>query len=138
MQSPFLLPQMRGHARWTGRMRNIAVYRKPCGNGGGGIRIVSQPVPLVFCFETAGHLMDAAARAVCTLHVLSSAVMRVGRRFFLSVTVRLSERIEARCLFSEYGRYIGAGWCLAAYAAEQADRCIPNAVERIGETIRKR
>lgn len=82
--------------------------------------------------------MDAAARAVSALHVLSSVVMRVGRRFLLSVTVRFSERMEARCLFSEYGRYVGTGRCLAAYAAERADRCIPNAVERIGEIMRKR
>ena len=119
-------------------MRKMTVCRKPRGNGGGRIRILSPPVPLVFCFETAGHLLDAAARAVHTLHVLSSAAMRIGRRFFLSVTVRFAERIAARSLFSEYGRYIGAGKCLAACAAERADRYIPDAVARMGMAIIKR
>ena len=119
-------------------MRKILVCRNPRGNGGGHIRIVSPPVPLVFCFETAGHLLDAAERAVHTLHVLSSAAMRIGKCFFLSVTVRFSERIEARSLFSEYGRYIGAGRCFAACAAERADSYIPDAVARIGVATRKR
>ena len=82
--------------------------------------------------------MDAAERAVCVLHVLSSAAVRIGRRFFLCVTVRFSERIAARSLFSEYGRYIGAGRCLAAYVTEQADRYIPDAVARIGTSMLRR
>ena len=70
---------------------------------------ISPPVPLTFCFETVGHLMDAVERAVHTLHVLSSALGRIGSRFFLCVTVRFSERIAARSLFTEYGEYVGAG-----------------------------
>lgn len=107
------------------------------GNGGGRIRILSPPVPLVFCFETAGYLMDAAERAIHTLHVLSSAAGRIGSRFFLCVTVRFSERIAARSLFSEYGRYIGAGRCLAAYIEEQAESWIEDAVARIGISIKR-
>ena len=94
--------------------------------GGGGIRIVSPPVPLTFCFETVGHLMDAVERAVHTLHVLSSALGRIGSRFFLCVTVRFSERIAARSLFTEYGEYVGAG-----YIAERAETFIPNAAARM-------
>ena len=45
--------------------------------------------------------MDAVERAVHTLHVLSSALGRIGSRFFLCVTVRFSERIAARSLFTE-------------------------------------
>jgi hypothetical protein len=89
-------------------------------------------VPFVFCFETAEHLMDAAERAAGSLNVLSSAAGRLGSRFFLCVTVRFSERIAARGLFSEYGRYIGAGEYLAAYIAEQAEKHIPNVVMKIG------
>ena len=91
--------------------------------GGGGIRIVSPPVPLTFCFETVGHLMDAVERAVHTLHVLSSALGRIGRRF--------SERIAARSLFTEYGEYVGAGALTAAYIAERAETFIPNAAARM-------
>lgn len=104
---------------------------------GGRIRILSPPAPFVFCFESAAHLMDAAERAIRTLHVMSSTVGRVGDVFFLCVTVCFSERIVARGLFSEYGSYIGAGEYLAAYVTEQADKCIPNAVVRIGEAIKK-
>ena len=93
--------------------------------GGGGIRIVSPPVPLTFCFETVGHLMDAVERAVHTLHVLSSALGRIGSRFFLCVTVRFSERIAARSLFTEYGALT------AAYIAERAETFIPNAAARM-------
>ena len=99
--------------------------------GGGGIRIVSPPVPLTFCFETVGHLMDAVERAVHTLHVLSSALGRIGSRFFLCVTVRFSERIAARSLFTEYGEYVGAGALTAAYIAERAETFIPNAAARM-------
>ena len=81
--------------------------------------------------------MDAAERATRTLHVLSSSAGRIGSCFFLCVTVCFSERIAARGLFSEYGRYIGAGEYLAAYIAEQAEKYIPNAVARIAEAIRK-
>lgn len=119
-------------------MRKMTLCRKPRRNGGGRIRILSPPVPLVFCFETAGYLMDAAERAIHTLHILSSAAVRIGGRFFLCVTVRFSERIAARSLFSEYGRYIGAGRYLAAYIMERADRYIPDAVARIGASIIKR
>ena len=118
-------------------VRKITVSRKPRGNGGGHIRIVSPPVPFVFCFETAAQLLDAAERAMRTLQVISSAAMRIGRCFFLSVTVRFSERIAARSLFSEYGRYIGAGWCFAACAAERADSYIPDAVARMGMAMIK-
>ena len=79
------------------------------GKWGGTIRILSPPVPFAFCFESVGHLMDAVGRAVHTLHVLSSALGRIGSRFFLCVTVRFSERIAARSLFSEYGVFVGAG-----------------------------
>ena len=94
--------------------------------GGGGIRIVSPPVPLTFCFETVGHLMDAVERAVHTLHVLSSALGRIGSR-----TVRFSERIAARSLFTEYGEYVGAGALTAAYIAERAETFIPNVAARM-------
>ena len=87
------------------------------GKGGGGIRIVSPPVPLTFCFETVGHLMDALGR--------------IGSRFFLCVTVRFSERIAARSLFTEYGEYVGAGALTAAYIAERAETFIPNAAARM-------
>ena len=66
-------------------------------------------------------LMDAVERAVHTLHVLSSALGRIGSRFFLCVTVRFSERIAARSLFTEYGEYVGAGALTAAYIAERAE-----------------
>ena len=127
-----------GHARRAGSTRKMTLCRELPRNGGGRIRILSPPVPLLFCFEAAGDMMNAAERAVCTLQVLSSFAVRIGRCFFLCVTVRYSERIAARCLFSEYGTYIGAGRCLAAYAAEQAERYIPDAVAQIGTSIIKR
>ena len=80
-------------------------------------------MPLTFCFETVGHLMDAVERAVHTLHVLSSALGRIGSRFFLCVT--------ARSLFTEYGEYVGAGTLTAAYIAERAETFIPNAAARM-------
>lgn len=104
---------------------------------GDRIRILSSPVPLAFCFESLGHLMDAVSRAVHTLHVLSSALGRIGSRFFLCVTVQFSERIAARCLFTEYGRYLGAGHVLAVYIAEHADVCIPDAVARMGRYFKR-
>ena len=104
---------------------------------GGCIRIVSPPVPFIFCFETAEHLIDAAERANCILHVLYSSAGRINSCFFLCVTVRFSERIAARGLFSEYGRYIGSGEYLAAYIAEQAEKYIPNAVAQIAGAIKK-
>lgn len=85
-------------------------------------------MPLTFCFETVGHLMDAVEH---TLHVLSSALGRIGSRFFLCVTVRFSERIAARSLFTEYGEYVGAGALTAAYIAERAETFIPNAAARM-------
>lgn len=94
-------------------------------------------MPLVFCFDCAGDMLDAMERAVDVLHVTSSSVSRLGRGFILCVTVRLSERIAARSLFTEYGAYIGAGRCLAAYASEQTDCFIPDAVARIGNAIKK-
>ena len=75
--------------------------------------------------------MDAVERAVHTLHVLSSALGRIGSRFFLCVTVRFSERIAARSLFTEYGEYVGAGALTAAYIAERAETFIPNAAARM-------
>ena len=75
--------------------------------------------------------MDAVERAVHTLHVLSSALGRIGSRFFLCVTVRFSERIAARSLFTEYGEYVGAGVLTAAYIAERAETFIPNAAARM-------
>ena len=66
-------------------------------------------------------MMDAVERAVHTLHVLSSALGRIGSRFFLCVTVRFSERIAARSLFTEYGEYVGTGVLTAAYIAERAE-----------------
>ena len=87
--------------------------------GGGGIRIVSPPVPLTFCFETVGHLMDAVERAVHTLHVLSSALGRIGSRFFLCVTVRFSERIAARSRDEADWRAVideAAPWAEASFA----------------------
>ena len=74
--------------------------------------------------------MDAVERAVHTLHVLSSALGRIGSRFFLCVTVRFSERIAARSLFT-YGAYVGAGALTAAYIAERAETFIPNAAARM-------
>ena len=71
--------------------------------------------------------MDAVERAVHTLHVLSSALGRIGSRFFLCVTVRFSER----SLFTEYGEYVGAGALTAAYIAERAETFIPNAAARM-------
>ena len=96
--------------------------------GGGGIRIVSPPVPLTFCFETVGHLMDAVERAVHTLHVLSSALGRIG---VTPVSPGQWERIAARSLFTEYGEYVGAGALTAAYIAERAETFIPNAAARM-------
>lgn len=129
-----------GQAQVKSDARKMGLCRKLCemygGSGGGCIRILSPPVPFVFCFETAGHLMDAAGRAVGSLTVLSSAAGRIGSCFFLCVTVRFSERIAARGLFSEYGRYIGAGEYLAAYIMEQAEKHIPDAVARIGDAIK--
>lgn len=55
----------------------------------------------------------------------------IGSRFFLCVTVRFSERIAARSLFTEYGEYVGAGVLTAAYIAERAETFIPNAAARI-------
>ena len=101
-----------GQAQVKSDARKMGLCRKLCemygGSGGGCIRILSPPVPFVFCFETAGHLMDAAGRAVGSLTVLSS----------------------------EYGRYIGAGEYLAAYIMEQAEKHIPDAVARIGDAIK--
>ena len=81
--------------------------------------------------------MNAAERAICTLQVLSSSAGRVDSCFFLCVTVRFSERIAARGLFSEYGEYIGSGEYLAAHIAEQAEKYIPNAVAQIAGAIKK-
>lgn len=94
-------------------------------------------MPLAFCFESVGHLMDAVGRAVHTLHVLSSALGRIGSHFFLCVTVRFSERIAARSLFSEYGQYVGAGRLLSAYIGEHADTLVPDAVARMGRYIKR-
>lgn len=105
------------------------------GKWGGTIRILSPPVPFVFCFESVGHLMDAVGRAVHTLHVLSSALGRIGSRFFLCVTVRFSERIAARSLFSEYGVFVGAGRLVASYIGEHADAFIPDAVAKMGRYL---
>ena len=102
---------------------------------GDRIRILSSPVPLAFCFESLGHLMDAVSRAVHTLHVLSSALGRIGSRFYLCVTVRYSERIAARSLFSEYGQYVSAGRYLSACIAEHAESFIPDAVARMGRYL---
>lgn len=107
------------------------------GKWGGIIRILSPPVPLAFCFESVGHLMDAVGRAIHTLHVLSSALGRIGSRFFLCVTVRFSERIAARSLFSEYGVFVGAGRLVAAYIGEHADMFIPDAVARMGRYLQR-
>ena len=49
----------------------------------------------------------------------------------LCVTVRFSERIAARSLFTEYGEYVGAGVLTAAYIAERAETFIPNAAARM-------
>ena len=57
--------------------------------------------------------MDAVERAVHTLHVLSSALGRIGSRF------------------TEYGEYVGAGALTAAYIAERAETFIPNAAARM-------
>lgn len=92
---------------------------------------------MTFCFASAGHLMDAVERAVRTLHVLTSALWRIGSRFFLCVTVRFSERIAARSLFSEYGSFLGAGCLLAAHYAEQAETYIPDAAARMGVYLKK-
>lgn len=81
--------------------------------------------------------MDAVERAFRTLQVLSSSAGRIGSCFFLCVTVCFSERIAARGLFSEYGRYIGSGEYFAAYIAEQAEKYIPNAVAQIAGAIKK-
>ncbi len=97
-----------------------------------GIRILSPPVPLAFCFDSVNSLMDAVGRAVRTLHVLSSAMARIGSRFFLCVTVRFSERIAARSLFSEYGTYVGAGRFTPAYLSEHGDLFVPDAVRKMG------
>ncbi len=105
------------------------------GKWGGTIRILSPPVPFAFCFESVGHLMDAVGRAVHTLHVLSSALGRIGSRFFLCVTVRFSERIAARSLFSEYGVFVGAGRLVASYIGEHADAFIPDAVAKMGRYL---
>lgn len=102
---------------------------------GGTIRILSQPVPLAFCFDGLAQVMDAVARAVRTVTVLSSALARIGSRFFLCVTVRFSERLTARGLFSEYGWHIGAGALTAAYIAEHADAFFPDAVARMGRYL---
>ncbi len=96
------------------------------------IRILSPPVPLAFCFDSVNGLMDAVGRAVRTLHVLSSAMARIGSRFFLCVTVRFSERIAARSLFSEYGVFVGAGRFMPAYLLEHADLFVPDAVRKMG------
>lgn len=102
---------------------------------GGTIRIVSPPVPLAFCFDSIGPVLDAVARAVHTLRVLSSALSRIGNHFFLCITVRFTERIAARSLFSEYGYFIGAGRFLRAYISEHGDLVIPDAVARMGRYL---
>lgn len=94
-------------------------------------------MPLAFCFETVGHLMDAVGRAARTLHVLSSALGRIGSRFFLCVTVRFSERIAARSLFTEYGTFVGAGRFTASCIGERADVFIPDAVARMGKYLNR-
>lgn len=76
--------------------------------------------------------MDAVGRAVRSLHVLSSAMARIGSRFFLCVTVRFSERIAARSLFSEYGAGISAGVFTCAYLREHGDLFVPDAVRKMG------
>ena len=67
--------------------------------------------------------------------VLSSALGRIGSRFFLCVTVRFSERIAARSLFSEYGVLVGAGRLVASYIGEHADAFIPDAVAKMGRYL---
>lgn len=121
-------------------MRKMTLCREPGasrGNGGGRIRILSPPVPMAFCFESVGHLMDAVGRAVHTLHVLSSALGRIGSRFFLCVTVRFSERIAARSLFSEYGAFVGMGQLLSAYIAEQAEAYTSDIVAQMGRYLKR-
>ncbi|MGN0479054.1 MAG: hypothetical protein ACI4GO_06445 [Hominenteromicrobium sp.] len=118
-----------------GTHRCVKWHRAEQWKWGDHIRILSSPIPLAFCFESLGHLMDAVGRAVHTLHVLSSALGRIGSRFYLCVTVRFSERIAARSLFSEYGSCLGAGRYLSAYIAEHADLCIPDAVARMGRYL---
>lgn len=130
---------VKGHARCGAHMRKMTLCREP-GNpgeiGGGRIRILSLPVPMAFCFESVGHLMDAVDRAIHTLHVLSSALGRIGSCFFLCITVRFSERIAARSLFSEYGSFVGTGRLLAAYIAEQAESYTPDIVMRMGAYLK--
>lgn len=81
--------------------------------------------------------MDVVGRAIHTLHILSSALGRIGSRFFLCVTVRFSERIAARSLFSEYGTFVGTGQLIAAYIAEQAESYTPDAVARMGQYLKR-
>ena len=51
------------------------------------------------------------------------------------MTVRFSERIAARSLFSEYGVFVGAGRLVASYIGEHADAFIPDAVAKMGRYL---
>ena len=78
-------------------------------------------------------MMDAVGRALRTLHVLSSALGRIGSRFFLCVTVRFSERIAARSLFSEYGVFLGPGRFTEPYLREHGELFVPDAIAQMGK-----
>lgn len=121
------------------RKLKVQRYAAFCRGGSGvvDIRILSPPVPLAFCFDSVSHLMDAVGRAVRTLHVLSSAMGRIGSRFFLCVTVRFSERVAARSLLSEYGTFLGAGRFTPAYLREHGDLFVPDAVAEMGRFLKK-
>ena len=92
---------------------------------------------MAFRFAAAGHLLDAVERAVHMLRVQNSVVGRYEKGFFLCVTVPYGQRIAARALFTEYGCYLGAGFGLCAHLTEQAERCIPDAVTRMGRYLKR-
>ena len=118
------------------RKMDCAEQYGDAGKRGDHIRILSPPVPLAFRFAAAGHLLDAVERAVLVLQVHASVLGRYENGFFLCVTVPYGQRIAARALFTEYGTYLGAGFGLFAHLTEQAQRCTPDAVARIGRYLK--
>lgn len=80
------------------------------------MRLKAPIPPLVFSFCSLDNLLDGIS--ISRPYGSDMLIYRLGRRYYLLLTVPISRRIRARIHLCEYGTFIGSGILYRAFLEE--------------------
>lgn len=105
-------------------------------NGKRKVYKIKSPVgPFVYCFDSAGDMLNAVERLSRAKISCKSRLLRCGNGYRLVLTPGFTLRNTADCILQEYGTLCGKGSAAAAMAAEHGQVLCDDAVNLIGKYL---